>query len=95
MTAEDYKLWRTGPHAILTLPAEIDLANADQVREALLAAIGHDPVLIVDMSGTTFCDSAGVQAIITATRAAGGAGHHRRSRRQPECPGLCSAPNAG
>jgi anti-sigma B factor antagonist len=74
MTAEDCKLWRAGPHAILTLPAEIDLANADQVREALLAAIGHDPVLIADMSRTTFCDSAGVQAVITANRLAAATG---------------------
>jgi anti-sigma B factor antagonist len=30
------------------------------------------PVLIVDMSGTTFCDSAGVQAIIAAHKQAAG-----------------------
>ena len=35
------------------------LTNAGQVRQA---------VLITDMSGTTFCDSAGVHAIITAHR---------------------------
>jgi anti-anti-sigma factor len=70
MTAEDYKLRRAGLHAILTMPAEIDLTNADQVRQELLAAVGHDPVLIVDMTGTTFCDSAGVQAVIAGYRLA-------------------------
>jgi len=74
MTAEDYKLRRAGPHAILTMPAEIDLTNADQVRQALLAAVGDDPVLIVDMTGTTFCDSAGVQAVIAAYQLAAAAG---------------------
>jgi anti-sigma B factor antagonist len=74
MTAEDYLLRRAGSHAILTMPAEIDLTNADQVRQALFGALGHDPVLIVDMTGTTFCDSAGVQAVIAACRVAGATG---------------------
>jgi anti-anti-sigma factor len=78
MNVEDYKIRRTGPHAILTLPAEIDLTNADQVRQALLAAIGHDPVLIVDMTGTTFCDSAGVQAVIAGYRLAAANGTQLR-----------------
>jgi len=47
------------------MPAEIDVTNADEIRQALIAAASHDAtVLIIDMGGTTFCDSAGVQAII-------------------------------
>ena len=37
MSAEDYKLRRIGQHAVITMPAEIDAANADEVRQALLA----------------------------------------------------------
>jgi len=49
------------------MPAEIDVTNADEIRQALRAAACHgSAVLIIDMSGTTFCDSAGVQAIIDA-----------------------------
>jgi anti-sigma B factor antagonist len=73
MTAghHDDKIRRPGPHAVATTPPEIDITNADQVREALLSAVQPGvTVLIVDMSGTTFCDSAGVQAIIAAYRQA-------------------------
>jgi anti-sigma B factor antagonist len=77
MTAEnhDYKTRRVGPQAIITMPAEIDAANADQVRQALLGAASLDvAVLIIDMSGTTFCDSAGVRAVIAAYQQAAAAG---------------------
>jgi anti-anti-sigma factor len=49
------------------LPVEIDVTNADDVRKTLGAAGSHgSSVLIIDMSATTFCDSAGLQAIIDA-----------------------------
>ena len=65
MTGDNYTIQRTGQHAVITLPAEIDAVNADQIRQALEAALGqHAPVLIINMSQTTFCDSAGVNAII-------------------------------
>jgi anti-sigma B factor antagonist len=73
MTAEDHddKIRQAGPHAVITMPAEIDITNAGQVRQALLSAVERQvPVLIVDMSRTTFCDSAGVQAVIAAYRQA-------------------------
>jgi anti-sigma B factor antagonist len=71
MTAEDHddKIRQAGPPAIITMPAEIDITNADQVRQALLSAVERQvTVLIVDMSRTRFCDSAGVQAVIAAYR---------------------------
>jgi anti-sigma B factor antagonist len=67
MTEKDHRLQWVGPQAVVTMPAEIDITNAGEIRQQLLAAAGHDAtVLIIDMSGTTFCDSAGVQAIIDA-----------------------------
>jgi anti-sigma B factor antagonist len=66
---EEYPLRRLGPHAVIAMPAEIDMTNADQVGQALLAAAGpRVAVLIIDMSKTTFCDSAGVHAVISAYR---------------------------
>jgi anti-sigma B factor antagonist len=63
---DDQLRWDNG-RAVLALPAEIDVTNADEVREVLRAAVSRAPgVLIIDMSATTFCDSAGVQAIIDA-----------------------------
>lgn len=75
MSAYNYKIEWFGPRAVVTMPAEIDVMNADQARDELLAAAGQHPaVLIIDMSRTTFCDSAGVQAIVIAYRQAGGTG---------------------
>jgi anti-sigma B factor antagonist len=55
-----------GP-AVVRMPAEIDITNADEIRQRLRAAASRSSsVLIIDMSATTFCDSAGVQAIIDA-----------------------------
>ena len=53
------------------MPVEIDLVNADQVREDLLSLLNRCPsTLIVDMSGTTFCDSAGVNALVRSYKRA-------------------------
>ncbi|HTS96484.1 MAG TPA: STAS domain-containing protein [Streptosporangiaceae bacterium] len=61
--------------AVVSLPAEIDLSNADQVREELLAVLNRSPdALIVDMGGTTFCDSACVNALARAHKRAAESG---------------------
>jgi anti-sigma B factor antagonist len=75
MAGDDYKLRWVGQHAVVTLPAEIDATNAEDIRRALVSAASHNPaVLIIDMSETTFCDSGGVGAIIDAYRQARAAG---------------------
>jgi anti-sigma B factor antagonist len=57
--------------AVITLPVEIDIANADQVRDDLLSVLNRGAAtLIVDMGGTTFCDSAGVNALVRAHKRA-------------------------
>ena len=69
-------LW-LGQVAVASLPAEIDVANAGQVREDLLSVLNRGPAtLVVDMGGTVFCDSAGVNALVRAYKraAASGAG---------------------
>jgi anti-sigma B factor antagonist len=81
MTAENHdgKIRRDGPQAVITMPAEIDITNADQIHQALLSAMEPQvTVLIVDMRRTTFCDSAGVQAIIAAHRLAAANGTQLR-----------------
>jgi anti-sigma B factor antagonist len=79
MPVTSYPLRWTGPCAIITLPAEIDVTSADEVREALLTAVGRGPdTLIIDMSATTFCDSAGVNAVISAYREAAANGTELR-----------------
>jgi anti-sigma B factor antagonist len=72
---EPSRLNMVDQHGVITMPAEIDATNADQIRQALLAAVNDDlAVLIIDMSATTFCDSAGVHAIMAARRQAKGTG---------------------
>jgi anti-sigma B factor antagonist len=61
------------------LPVEIDIANAGQVREDLLTVLNRGPAtLIVDMTRTTFCDSAGVNAIVRAYQRAEACGARMR-----------------
>ena len=57
--------------AVATLPAEIDISNADQIRADLLWLLGRGASpLVVDMSATTFCGCAGVTAIVVARKRA-------------------------
>jgi anti-anti-sigma factor len=65
---------RTNRYTVVKLPEEIDIANADSVRRALLKLINTDgPAtrpLVIDMTDTGFCDSCGVNAVLRAhTRA--------------------------
>ena len=61
--------------AVVSAPAEIDAANAGDVLEGLLTAIRDGPgALIVDLTATTFCDSAAVHALVKAFKEAGASG---------------------
>jgi anti-anti-sigma factor len=60
---------------IVTLPAEIDMANADGIGKQLAAASGPGvAVVIADMTATTFCDSVGMRMLVLARRQAVTAG---------------------
>jgi anti-anti-sigma factor len=58
---------RSACTVVAPLPDEIDITNADQVGESLLRHV-HTGItlLVVDMSATTFCDVAGVRAVLRA-----------------------------
>jgi anti-sigma B factor antagonist len=56
---------------VVTLPSEIDLANADHVGKDLDAALGPGVgVVLADMSGTRFCDTSGIHALVMAHKRA-------------------------
>ena len=60
---------------IVTLPAEIDMANECGVSQQLGAALASGAMVIVaDMTGTRFCDSMGLRALVLAHKQA--AAHH-------------------
>jgi anti-sigma B factor antagonist len=79
VNSHDYPVRWAGSQAVISMPAEIDATNAEQVRQALLSAARPDvPVLVIDMTETTFCDSAGVHAVIAAYRHAAETGTQLR-----------------
>jgi anti-sigma B factor antagonist len=49
---------------VVTLPAEIDVANAAEVGAQLSAALAAGGTVIADLTSTTFCDSAGLREIL-------------------------------
>jgi len=64
-----------GQVAVVTLPAEIDATNADQVRESLLGVVNQGAVcMVADLSKTTFCDSTGVSALVRTFKRATASG---------------------
>ena len=63
-------LW-IGQVAVITLPEEIDVTNADMVQEELLSVMNQGAALLIaDASKTNFCDSAGVSALVRVFRQA-------------------------
>lgn len=57
--------------AVVRFPAEVDVSCASLVGAELAAAIASGaPLVIADLSLTTFCDSSGVTMLATAWRLA-------------------------
>src|ERR1022692_307806 len=57
------------------MPEEIDMSNGAAIQEDLISSLGQRPaVLVIDMTSTTFCDSAGVRAVMITSRQAAAAG---------------------
>jgi anti-sigma B factor antagonist len=76
---EHYPVLWSGQTAVVSLPTEIDIINADQVREDLLSVLNQGAVLLIaDLSKTTFCDSAGVGALARTFRRAEASGSEMR-----------------
>jgi anti-sigma B factor antagonist len=64
---------------VVTLPGEVDITNADAIREELLSVINQGAeIMIADMSKTRFCDSAGVSTLVRAFRRATSSGTKMR-----------------
>lgn len=57
-------------YAVVTATGEIDLATADQLRSAVVHAIGLGTPLIVDLSAITFTDSSALYVLLSGNRAA-------------------------
>ena len=54
---------------MVAVPTELDLTIAEELRDVLLGVLNAGAVgLVVDLTMTTFCDSAGITAITRAVR---------------------------
>ncbi|ORM36104.1 hypothetical protein BFL43_08025 [Williamsia sp. 1135] len=61
---------------ILSVNGEVDLLTAPQLTEAVLTALqAESRCLIIDLTGTTFLSSAGMQVLIDAQSAMSPSGH--------------------
>jgi phosphoserine phosphatase RsbU/P len=78
-TMPDRGVTWSGRHAVVTIPAEIDMTNASGVTDLLAVVAGQSPeVITADMTATEFCDSAGVRALVRAHERAAAVGSELR-----------------
>jgi anti-sigma B factor antagonist len=75
MPAVEYSVTTVNGVPVISAPVEVDVSNADGLRQRLLARAdeGH-AVLVVDMSETAFCDSTGLHQLVRAHKRAAAAG---------------------
>ena len=67
MTVWEGEVRWSGRHAVVSLPAEIDVVNTTEVQDVLIAVAAQSPeVMTVDLTATVFCDSAGVHTLARA-----------------------------
>jgi anti-sigma B factor antagonist len=77
LTQDVCSVRRANGTAVIALPEEVDITNAGRVGAELASVLEAGPrLLVVDMTGTQYCDSAGLQALVRAQQqaAAGGTG---------------------
>jgi anti-sigma B factor antagonist len=64
MTAQEEDVRWLGRHAIVTMPEEIDLTNSPGLDHLLAGVVAQSPEAItVDLTATSFCDSAGINVL--------------------------------
>ncbi|MFB7612237.1 STAS domain-containing protein [Streptomyces gardneri] len=66
---------------VVRVSGDLDMHHADEVRSALLRAINGAPPateVIIDLTYSSFCDSSGLNALLTARQRAMESGHPLR-----------------
>ena len=67
--------WEPGPVAVVHAPQELDMATAGAMTRLLDSVLSRQPVvLVVDMTGTRFCDSTAAAVLIRANKKAARSG---------------------
>jgi anti-sigma B factor antagonist len=71
MPEASFTVQMIGGVPVVATPEEVDISNAEGLRSALLEASAHGRgALVVDMSGTQFCDSSGIHVLVCAHKRA-------------------------
>ena len=71
MAGVRYPIEMAGGVPVVAAPKEIDASNADRLRAVLLEAASRgQATFVVDMTGTQFCDSAGLTVLVRAHKQA-------------------------
>src|SRR5437763_3466231 len=79
LPASEYPVAMVSGVPVVAAPGEIDITNADGPRAALAEAAAHrSATVVVDMTRTQFCDTAGIHVLVTAHKRARGAGGQLR-----------------
>ncbi len=75
----EFSCMMVGGVPVVCTPEEIDINSAGMLREVLLEATSRRRwAVVVDMSGTLFCDSSGLHALLRAHKRALSEGHELR-----------------
>ena len=83
MPATGYPFQMAGGVPVVTAPAEIDTSNAGELRAILFEWQSRGHAVVVDLTGTQFCDSVGLRVesseerVRTTVPAAGRGSRHR------------------
>jgi anti-anti-sigma factor len=68
----DIDFERTGQAVVAKLTGEVDMTNAEYVREELTSAVSNDThALVIDLSGTQYLDSAAIELLFELSRRLG------------------------
>ncbi len=79
MPSGSYPVRWAGRLAVVAMPGEIDVSNAGSILDKLQSVLDREPVtLIVDMTATKFCDSAGMNAVLRVYKRASAGGTELR-----------------
>lgn len=67
---------RHGQRSVLRLQGELDVSSRDRLHSAISRALeDHPPLLVVDLSGLSFIDCAGLSVLVGAHKRLAGCGH--------------------
>ena len=62
-------LERRGGHVVARLSGEVDMSNADYLRDQLLASTPNDALaLVLDITSTRYLDSAAIEVLFDVSR---------------------------